>query len=98
MNLRTTAWRRRNVLLAPFIGGAAWLAESLARPAAAQEKATLIAKQVDRVPDGPDDGLWQNADVLNVPMAPQAVVKPRIYEVGVTGLRFFWSGGIPSMT
>jgi hypothetical protein len=59
----------------------------LARPAAAQEKATLIAKQVDRVPDGPDDGLWQNADVLNVPMAPQAVVKPRIYEVGVKAIR-----------
>lgn len=69
------------------MGGVAWLAGSLVRPAAAQEKATLIAKQVDRVPDGPADDLWQNADILVVPMAPQAVVKPRTYETGVKAIK-----------
>lgn len=87
MNIRTVAWRRRNVLLTPLMGGVAWLAESLTRPAAAQEKATLIAKQVDRIPDGLDDRLWQDADVLNVPMAPQAVVKPRTYETSVKAIK-----------
>ena len=83
MNQHMTAVRRRNVLLAPLAGGVAWLAGSLTKPAAAQQKGSLIAKRVDRVPDGPDDGLWQSADVLDVPMAPQAVVKPRTYEASV---------------
>jgi len=47
------------------------------------QKASLVAKQVDRAPDDPDDSLWQKADTLEVPLAPQAVVKPRTYEAGV---------------
>ena len=58
MTLRTTAWQRRDVLLAPLMGGVAWFAESLVRPAAAQEKATLIAKRVDRLPEAADDPAW----------------------------------------
>jgi hypothetical protein len=46
-----------------------------------------MAKRVDRVPDGPDDDVWQNADTLDVPIAPQAVVKPRIYETGVKAIK-----------
>jgi hypothetical protein len=55
----------------------------MARPVAAQQKASLIARRVDGVPDGPDDELWQNAEMLEVPLAPQAVVKPRIYAASV---------------
>ncbi len=87
MNLRTTTWQRRDVLLAPLMGGVAWLAAPLVRSASAQEKATLIAKRVDRVPDGVDDELWRNVDVLEVPLAPQAVVKPRTYETGIKAIK-----------
>jgi hypothetical protein len=82
MNRDRTAWSRRDVLLTSLAGSIAGAALS-ASPAAAQQKASLIAKRVDRVPDNPDDGLWQTADVLEVPMAPQAVVKPRTYEASV---------------
>ena len=86
MNLHTPTVPRRYVLLAPLVGGIGWLAGSLAKPAAAQQKASLIAKRVERVPDAPDDGAWRDADMLEIPMAPQAVVKPRIYEAGVKAI------------
>ncbi len=75
---------RRSVLLSPLVlaGGALFGA----RRAAAQEKASLLAKAVERVPEAPDDALWQSADLLPVPLAPQAVVKPRVYEAGVKDL------------
>lgn len=59
-----------------------WLLWPFARVAHAQ-KATLIAKQVAQVPDDPEDALWHTSDMLEVPLAPQAVVKPRTYETGV---------------
>lgn len=85
-DLIRTPLQRRSTLLAPLAGGLAWLAGGLSKPAAAQEKASLIAKRVDRVPEDPADELWQSADLLAVPLAPQAVVKPRIYETGVTAI------------
>lgn len=87
MNIHAIPLRRRGVLLTPLVAGIGWLAGSLARPAAAQEKATLIAKRVDRVPNDPEDGLWQKSEALDVPMAPQAVVKPRTYEAGVKAIK-----------
>ena len=42
---------------------------------------------MDRAPDDPEDSLWQTADSLEVPLAPQAVVKPRTYEAGVGTIR-----------
>ena len=88
MNGDTTKWPRRKVLLASLVGGsAAWLAGPLSRPAAAQQKASLIARPVDRVPDGPDDDMWRTADILEVPMAPQAVVKPRTYEASTKAVK-----------
>lgn len=76
---------RRQWLGVPLLGGLAWLA-GFVRPASAQQaaqKASLLAKSVDRVPDDPKDPLWLDADVLDVPLAPQAVVKPRVFEAGV---------------
>lgn len=87
MNGETTKWPRRKVLLASLAGSAAWLAGPLSRPAAAQQKASLIARPVDRVPDRPDDDLWLSADILDVPMAPQAVVKPRTYEASTKAVK-----------
>ena len=84
MSLRDIRLLRRSFLLAPLAAGAAALLGT--RRAAAQEKATLLAKSVDRVPEAPDDAAWAGADTLPVPMAPQAVVKPRLYEAGVTAL------------
>ncbi|MFQ5933816.1 MAG: ethylbenzene dehydrogenase-related protein, partial [Dehalococcoidia bacterium] len=34
-----------------------------------------------------EDSLWQSSDMLEVPMAPKAVVKPRTYEAGVKEVR-----------
>ncbi|MCC7413158.1 MAG: hypothetical protein IT495_16200 [Gammaproteobacteria bacterium] len=59
---------------------------TFALPALAAQKATLIAKVVAQLPEDPNDPAWEDADVLAVPLAPQAVVKPRAYEVGVTAL------------
>lgn len=75
---------RRFLLGVPVVGGLAWLLGA-ARPASAQQaqKASLLAKAVERVPDDPQDARWQNADSLDVPLAPQAVVKPRIFEAGI---------------
>lgn len=73
---------RRSIIKA---GGLALLA-SLARPfagVAQAQKAVLLAKEVPQVPLDPQDGLWGQAEVLDVPLAPQAVVKPRRYEPGV---------------
>ncbi|MFQ5756615.1 MAG: ethylbenzene dehydrogenase-related protein [Acidiferrobacterales bacterium] len=74
--------RRRALLAAPFVLAMGWLLWPVRRAAAAR-KATLIAKQVERAPADPADPLWGDADVLEVPLAPQAVVKPRTYEAGV---------------
>jgi hypothetical protein len=86
MSLLDIRLLRRSVLLAPLAGAAAAIFGAGARPAQAQEKASLIAKSVSRVPDTHDDPAWQQADVLPVPLAPQAVVKPRLYKTGVTSL------------
>ncbi|MCB1364053.1 MAG: hypothetical protein KDK02_08020 [Rhodobacteraceae bacterium] len=84
MSFRDMGLPRRSVLLAPLAAGVAALLGT--RPAGAQEKATLLAKPVDRVPESPDDSAWNSADMLPVPMAPQAVVKPRLYEAGIAAI------------
>lgn len=78
---------RRLLLGVPVVGGLAWLLGA-ARPASAQQaqKASLLAKAVERVPDDPQDARWQSADSLDVPLAPQAVVKPRIFEAGIKSI------------
>lgn len=78
---------RRLWLGVPLIGSLAWLL-GVARPASAQQaqKASLLAKAVDRIPDDLQDPRWRDADVLEVPLAPQAVVKPRVFEAGVKSL------------
>ena len=75
---------RRFWLGVPVAGGLAWLLGAV-RPASAQQtqKASLLAKAVERVPDDPQDARWQDADLLDVPLAPQVVVKPRIFEAGI---------------
>ncbi len=78
---------RRSSLAAALTGGlACFLGAS--RPASAQaaQKASLLARSVERVPDDPQDPLWQQSDVLLVPLAPQAVVKPRLLEAGVKAI------------
>lgn len=52
----------------------------------AGQKASLLARPVERVPEDPEDAVWQQADLLHVPLAPQAVVKPRAYEAGVKAI------------
>jgi hypothetical protein len=82
MNAGKSLISRRSMLLASSAAAVGWLVWPFTRSVSAQ-KASLIAKQVDRVPDDPEASLWQKADSLEVPMAPQAVVKPRTYETGV---------------
>jgi hypothetical protein len=73
---------RRAVLIAASAATAGWLFRPFVKTVSAQ-KATLIGKQVDRVPSDPGDALWEKADELEVPLASQAVVKPRTYEASV---------------
>jgi len=67
----------------------AWVAclFALTSPAVVAQKATLIAGQVEQLPLDPADSAWSEADVLEAPLAPQAVVKPRVYETGINGLK-----------
>lgn len=76
---------RRRLLGAPFAALAGWLLLP-ARRAHAQQKATLLAKLVAKVPAAPEDPAWQRADALDIPLSPQAVVKPRRYDASVTGV------------
>ncbi|MBI2316063.1 MAG: hypothetical protein HYU75_03280 [Betaproteobacteria bacterium] len=85
MNGNKPEIQRRLLLGAPFAALAGWLLLP-ARRAHAQQKAALLAKPVAVVPMDPDDAAWQRADILDIPLAPQAVVKPRTYEVGVKAI------------
>jgi hypothetical protein len=78
---------RRAWLGVPVAGGVAWLLGGT-RPVLAQQaqKASLLAKAVASVPEDPQDPRWQGADSLEVPLAPQAVVKPRVFEAGIKAL------------
>lgn len=84
-NTRTNQLRRR-LLLAPLVGGLVAAVAAMPRTAHAQDKASLIAKSVDKVPKRVDDEAWKAAEALSVPLAPQAIVKPRTYETGVTAM------------
>ncbi len=86
MNLLNARLMRRHFLLAPLAGGLAALFSAGTRSARAQEKASLIARSVERLPDTPDDAVWASAEELIIPLAPQVVVKPRLYEASVTTL------------
>ncbi len=86
MNVGKSLISRRSMMIGASAAVVGWLFWPFIRTVSAQ-KATLIAKQVDRAPDDPEDSLWQKADSLEVPMAPQAVVKPRTYETGVGTVR-----------
>ncbi|MBI3974475.1 MAG: hypothetical protein HY332_24615 [Chloroflexi bacterium] len=73
-----------------FAAAAAATFTGLVRPftrTAYAQKASLLAKQVGKAPDDPDDPAWDGSDVLEVPLAPQAVAKPRTYNAGVASLR-----------
>lgn len=78
--------RRRFSLWAPLAGFGGWLL-AWPRRAGAAEKASLLARPVERIPTDPNDSAWTNADSLEIPLAPQAVVKPRTYETGVKALK-----------
>lgn len=84
-NTRTNQLRRR-LLLAPLVGGLVAAVAAMPRPAQAQEKASVVAKSVGKVPERVDDEAWKAAEALTVPLAPQAIVKPRAYETGVAAI------------
>ncbi|MCC6531633.1 MAG: hypothetical protein IT531_03720 [Burkholderiales bacterium] len=85
MNVSEVSRTRRSWLAAPIAALGGWLALR-PRGARAAEKASLLARPVDAIPDDPDAQAWRESDALDVPLAPQAVVKPRRYEPGVTAL------------
>jgi hypothetical protein len=86
MSTKETKVVRRALLRTMLAGGALAASAALARPTRAQEKASLLAKRVDKVPQTVDDPVWQGADALNVPLAPQVVVKPRTFEIGIKAI------------
>lgn len=77
--------QRRTVLGTSFAVLTGWLLWP-ARRASAQQKAALLARPVTRVSLDPDDTAWGSADTLEVPLAPQAVVKPRTYESSIKAI------------
>lgn len=83
MKIRAGKPGRRRVLATMVGGAAAALSAAIARPVRAQEKASLLAKYVEKAPTAAEDSAWGAADILSLPLAPQAVVKPRIYDAGV---------------
>lgn len=74
---------RRLWLGVPIVGSLAWLVGTRSASAQQAQKASLLAKAVERVPEDPQDAQWRNADSLDVPLAPQVVVKPRVFEAGI---------------
>lgn len=75
---------RRLWLGVPVVGGLGWLLASAQRGSAQQtQKASLLAKEVEQVPSDAGDARWRDADALEVPLAPQAVVKPRLFEAAI---------------
>lgn len=86
MRIRVAKPGRRSVLATMVGGAAAALSAAIARPVRAQEKASLLVKSVAKVPTAVDDPAWTTADVLSLPLAPQAVVKPRIFDASVKGI------------
>lgn len=85
MNSNKRLKQRRHLLGAPFAAAAGWLLLS-PRRAHAQQKASLVAKPVEKIPATPEDPAWESADAIVIPLSPQAVVKPRRYEVSITGV------------
>lgn len=63
------------------------LALVLAREVHAKGGLMLMAKKIaGEMPTGPADGAWGGAAALDIPLAPQAMAKPRIYEATVKNL------------
>ncbi|OGA52486.1 MAG: hypothetical protein A3G24_28860 [Betaproteobacteria bacterium RIFCSPLOWO2_12_FULL_62_13] len=77
--------QRRTVLGTSFAVLTGWLLWP-ARRTSAQQKAALLARPVTQVSLDPDDPGWQGADILEIPLAPQAVVKPRTYESSIKAI------------
>lgn len=75
---------RRLWFTMPLASGIAWLFGGIRWAVAQQaQKASLLAKAVPQIPDDPHHALWQGSDALDVPLSPQAVVKPRRYDIGI---------------
>jgi hypothetical protein len=75
---------RRLWLGVPAVGIVALFAGATRSVSAQQaQKASLLAKSVKQIPEDPQDEQWRNADSLDVPLAPQAVVKPRVFEAAI---------------
>lgn len=87
MTAKRVDMRRRSWLHGSLAALAGGIALWSARPAAAAEKGSLLAKALPQLPVEPNDPAWANADLLEVPLSPQAVVKPRRYEAGVKALK-----------
>ncbi len=85
MNANKHVRQRRLLLGAPFAAVAGWLLLPASR-AHAQQKASLRAKPVAKIPASPEDPAWENADAIEIPLSPQAMVKPRRYEVSITNV------------
>ncbi|MCC6888043.1 MAG: hypothetical protein IT536_05850 [Hyphomicrobiales bacterium] len=74
---------RRLWLGVPVVGGLGWLAGMSRASAQQAQKASLLAKAVEKAPSDSQDVAWRDADVLDVPLAPQAVVKPRLMQAAI---------------
>lgn len=80
--------RRSALLKALSISGALLAWQSL-RPRAAMAAGArmILAKAVAKVPLEPEAAAWQQASPVEVPLSPQVIVKPRVYNVGVNQVR-----------
>jgi hypothetical protein len=59
----------------------------LANYASAQGLVVMAKKISGEVPSDPGDSMWRNAPALSIPLAPQVMAKPRIYESKIKELK-----------
>jgi len=59
----------------------------LANYASAQGLVVMAKKISGEVPSDPGDSMWRNAPALSIPLAPQVMAKPRIYDSKIKELK-----------
>ncbi len=86
MKTRELKATRRSILSAGAATALLLLLHRSTKLVSAQQEGAIAAKEVPKIPEAPDDGLWQQARATGVPLNPQNIVVPRVTEASVKSL------------
>lgn len=78
--------RRKALTRIGAVVGGVLLARSLTAHKAYAQGQTVLSKEVAEVPLEPEAAQWQQAGAIEIPLSPQVLVKPRIYETSVSSV------------